>query len=136
MQQIEYQGKTIEIEYFLTCDWKFSALVTGIGAANSNYPGILCKCSKELKYNMTRQWSVRDQQKGARTTNEALKYGNLAKSKQKFSYQSNPIFPFIPTSNVIIDPLHLFLRIGDNLIILLITELRINSLKKSSLIKR
>ena len=86
---------------------------------------------------MTRQWSITDQQKGVRTIREALKYGSLAKSKQKFSYQSNPVFPFIPTSNVIIDSLHLFLRIGDNLINLLITELlRIDSLKKSSLIKR
>ena len=123
MQQIEHQGKTIEIEYFLAGDWKFLALVTGIGAANSNYPCIWCKCSKEMKYDMNRQWSITDQQKGARTISEALKYGSLAKSKQKFSYQSNPIFPFIPTSNVIIDSLHLFLRIGDNLINLLITEL-------------
>ena len=137
MQQIEYQGKTIEIEYFLAGDWKFLALVTGIRAANSNYPCIWCKCSKEMKYDMTHQWFITNQRKGARTTSEALKYGSLAKSKQKFSYQSNPIFSFIPTSNVIIDPLHLFLRIGDNLINLLITELlRIDSLKKLSLIKR
>ena len=90
MQQIEHQGKTIEIEYFLTGDWKFLALVTGIGAANSNYPCIWCKCSKEMKWDMTRQWSITDQQKGARTISEAL----IGQIEAKIFLSIQPHFPF------------------------------------------
>ena len=38
--------------------------------------------------------------------------------------KTNPLFDFIPIDHVIIDTLHLFLRISDNLIELLIRELR------------
>ena len=46
-----------------------------------------------------------------------------AKSKQ-FNCKKDPLFPFIPLDHVVIDTLHLFLRISDNLIELLITQLR------------
>ena len=38
--------------------------------------------------------------------------------------KTNPLFDFIPIDHVIIDTLHLFLRISDNLMELLIRELR------------
>ena len=38
--------------------------------------------------------------------------------------KKDPLFSFIPLDHVIIDTLHLFLRISDNLIELLIRELR------------
>ena len=47
----------------------------------------------------------------------------FAKSK-KFNCKATPLFNFIPIDHVIIDTLHLFLRISDNLTELLIRELR------------
>ena len=49
--------------------------------------------------------------------------GSNGKGKQ-YNCKSNPLFSFIPIDHVIIDTLHLFLRISDNLIELLIRELR------------
>ena len=122
LQSIEFNGQHIDLSYYLMGDWKFLALVTGIQAANSNHPCVWCKCHKEVKHDMSLEWSIDDVNKGARTLEEAKKYGG--QTSKKFSYASNPIFPFIPHNRVVIDPLHLFLRISDNLINLLITELR------------
>ena len=60
-----------------------------------------------------------DKSLGARDSEEI---GKHAKSKQ-YNCKTNPLFNFIPIDHVIIDTLHLFLRISDNLIELLIREL-------------
>ena len=57
---------------------------------------------------------------GARNLEEISKH---AKSK-KYNCKHDPLFPFIPLDHVVIDTLHLFLRISDNLIELLRRELR------------
>ena len=51
-------------------------------------------------------------------------YSRLPKSRQKFNVSNPPLFPTIPLSHVVIDNLHLFLRVSDVLIDLLVTELR------------
>ena len=70
------------------------------------------------------QMVIQDPRKCARTTEEALAFSTYKKSKKQYSYTARPIFTCIPPTRVIIDPLHLFLRITDNLTNLLITELR------------
>ena len=45
-------------------------------------------------------------------------------SSAKFNAKQVPLFPIIPLDHVIIDTLHLFLQICDNLINLLILQLR------------
>ena len=45
-------------------------------------------------------------------------------SSAKFNVKHVPLFPIIPLDHVIIDTLHLFLQICDNLINLLILQLR------------
>jgi len=73
---------------------------------------------------MSCKWSITDPKKGARTIEEIAQKSKLPKSnKQKFNCSRTPIFPFIPL-RVVIDSLHLFLRIGDVLINLLIRDLR------------
>lgn len=47
-----------------------------------------------------------------------------ARADQRYNVKKVPLFPSIPLDHVIIDSLHLFLRISDNLINLLILELR------------
>ena len=44
--------------------------------------------------------------------------------KHKFNYKFHPLFDFIPMDHVVIGTLHLFLRVSDVLIELLILELR------------
>ena len=130
---IEFNGKLVEIEYYLTGDWKFLALVTGIDAANSRYSCLWCKCPKEDRHRMDMEWSLIDTDKGARTVEETLTASSLPKSKRKYNVSAQPLFPKIPLKRVVIDPLHLFLRVTDNLTNLLITELRrLDSLKQAN----
>ena len=72
------------------------------------------------------KWSINDPAHGARSIEEIKEMAKLPKrSKLRFNCCSDPIFCFIPISRVVIDSLHLFLRISDVLINLLIRDMRI-----------
>jgi len=68
----------------------------------------------------SKKWSINDPTFGARTIEEIAKFS----TGKKFNCKAKPLFDFIPMDHVIIDTLHLFLRISDVLIELLIRELR------------
>ena len=75
---------------------------------------------------MTLQWSLTDPMKGARSVKEITEKAQLPKkSKVRFNCCQKPIFSFIPMEHVTIDNLHLFLRISDVLINLLIRDIRV-----------
>ncbi|XP_028513133.1 uncharacterized protein LOC114574525 [Exaiptasia diaphana] len=120
LKEITVNKINYKIEYFLGGDWKFLALVCGLGKANQEHACIWCKCPRMQRYNTTKEWSISNTKMGARTLKEISSY---SKSK-KCNCIAHPLFPFIPIDHVIIDTLHLFLRISDNLIELLIRELR------------
>ena len=146
LTSIIVDDKTYTINYYLGGDWKFLALVTGtctliilisisiiiqnfhlssstgIDSASSQYSCIWCKCSSKERYNPEVKWSVTDGIHGARSTQENITLA--AGSKKKFNVSNPPIFPSIPLQNVVIDNLHLFLRVSDVLIDLLIMELK------------
>ena len=112
---------TYEIKYFLGGDMKFLALVCGIDSATCTYPCIWCKCPKEERHNMKLKWSITDEQQGARGVEEITTMSKLCKNnKNKYNCSHEPMFSFIPIHQVVIDTLHLFLRISDVLINLLI----------------
>ena len=69
---------------------------------------------------MDKSWSIYDVKHGARgrTTTELPTTRN-----KKYNCSNSPLFPFIPLDHVIIDTLHLFLRITDLLINLLVQDL-------------
>ncbi len=104
-------------------DWKFLAIICGLNAANAEYSCIWCKCPSGDRWNTKKEWSISDTTKGARTISEIQ---SLSKepARKKFGCLKMPIFSSIPIDHIIIDTLHLFLRIGDLLINLLIMELR------------
>lgn len=120
LSKVEVGGKHYNIEYFLGEDWKFLACVCGLGAANQDHACIWCKCPRNLRHDIQRVWSLSNSAQGARSLEEIANY---AKSK-KLNCKATPLFSFIPLDHVIIDTLHLFLRISDNLTELLIRELR------------
>lgn len=98
---------------------KFINEVMGIGACNSTYSCAWCKCPSSERHDSTKKWSMVDPVKGARTISEIQRMSKLKKGKNA-SCLREPNFPFIPVHRVIPDPLHLFLRISDQLIIHLI----------------
>ena len=115
-----------DIEFFLGADLKFLAICMGIEAANSTFSCIWCKCPSGERYKQDVVWSVTDTDYGARTISEIQRLSCLKKTKnnQKYGCIRNPLFPTIPVHHVVPDILHLFLRITDVLINLLIQDLR------------
>lgn len=93
--------------------------VLGIDGATSTYSCIWCKCPKQQRFDPTEKWSLTDTTKGARSTEE-----NSKQAGKKFNVSNVPLFPSIPLANVVIDNLHLFLRVSDVLIDQLIIELK------------
>ncbi|CAH3140038.1 unnamed protein product [Pocillopora meandrina] len=134
LNKVTVEGKTYNIEYFLGGDWKFLACVYGLGAANQDYACIWCKCPRGQRHDIQRVWSLSNSAQGARSLEEISSFAKsknqCTKSKQ-FICKNNPLFPFIPLDHVVIDTLHLLLRISDNLIELLIRQLRrLDSIEK------
>ena len=123
LQEIEVDGKPYALRYYLGGDWKFLALTCGLNAANADYSCIWCKCHSKDRWNMQLKWSLSDTSKGARTIEE-IKTLSKKPAKQQYGCKRLPLFESIPIARVIIDTLHLFLRIGDLLINLLILDLR------------
>ena len=116
--------KVYRIQFFLGGDLKFLAIVCGIEAANADHACIWCKCPKDLRSDMTKQWSIKDQTKGARTIEEITTMSKLGKrNPSRHNCSHKPLFPFVPIERVIIDSLHMFLRISDTLTNLLIRDL-------------
>ena len=67
------------------------------------------------------QWSITDLIRAARTVKEIVEKCKFGKrNKNRYNCKNPPLFPFIPIKRVIIDTLHLFLRISDKLTDLLI----------------
>jgi len=122
---ISIGDKVFNIEFYLGGDLKFLAIVCGIDAANADHACIWCKCPKDKRDDMTMEWSLTDITKSARTIDEILAKCTLGKrNKNRYNCSHAPLFPFIPIRQVVIDTLHLFLRISDNLTDLLIRDLR------------
>ena len=126
IEVISIDGKVFHVTWFLGGDWKFLATVCGLDSATSNHACIWCKCSKNQRFDMTMKWSINDSAYGARSIQEIADKAKLSKnSKHRFNCSNKPIFPFIPIERVVIDHLHLFLRISDVLITLLVRDLQI-----------
>ena len=60
LKEIEVEGLTFSIAYYLGGDWKFLALVTGIDSASSDHACIWCKCKKDERCDIQREWSLSD----------------------------------------------------------------------------
>lgn len=86
---------------------------------------IWCKCAKNQCHSLETQWSIIDEEQGARTTQSIIDASKLPKrSTSRYNVSHEPLFTSIPMHRVIPDNLHMFLGIGDVLINLLVIELR------------
>ena len=121
---IEVDGVHYKIECYLGGDWKFLAIITGINSASGRYACIWCKCPAEDRHDVSKKWSITDPKFGARSIEESISISKLPNSRRSFGIKFPPLFTTIPLSHVVVDNLHMFLRIADTLINLLIVELR------------
>lgn len=125
-RQIEHltlDDKQINLVFYYGADWKMLAQSLGLQSANSKYPCIWCKCCKDEFYDIEKEWSIVDPSKGCRTHEEHMKIIKQDSKDNKFGYVREPVFAdIIPINRYIIDMLHLYLRISDNLLNLLIKD--------------
>ena len=123
LKSLTINGITFQVTFYFCSDLKFLAIACGIESATATYSCIWCKCPSSERHDMSKQWSISDTQKGARTIEEII--GNHTQSKGKrFGCIHPPLFQTIPITRIIPDTLHLFLRITDVLFNLLITDIR------------
>ena len=129
---ISVGGHDFHITFYLGGDWKFLAMVTGIDSASSNHACIWCKCPALERYDSAQKWSIDDVRNGARTIEENIENSR----RKKYNVSKLPLFPMIPLIRVVVDNLHMFLRVADVLIDLLVFELRrLDSIDKAMKVK-
>ena len=121
LETIVYAGATFNVEFFLGGDWKFLATVCGIGPANQNIACIWCLCPRVLRHDVSQEWPLNDKDTKVSRTIDSIKKDSISR---KNNCQHVPLFEFIPMDHVIIDTLHLFLRISDVLLENLIWALK------------
>ena len=122
LEKSQFGNKSVPVTYYLGGDYKFLLCILGMQAATCDHACIYCKVHKSDRWRLDKDWSLSDVSQGARTVEEMLQLST--KKKNNFSCARPPIFPQVPIDHVVVDLLHLFLRIGGNLFDLLITELR------------
>jgi hypothetical protein len=122
LEEIEIDGKTYRLEFFVGADLKFLAILYGINCANSLRPCIWCNCKKTDFCKFNKKFSLTDTSKGARTLSDAKRYGKR-KNGQKYGHKYEPLINFVNFHKVVVDLLHLLLRITDRLMELLIADL-------------
>ena len=98
-------------------------MITGIDSATSTYACIWCKCPSLERYDTLQTWSISDTKLGARTIDENIRLARL-RTKNRYNVSNEPIFLTIPLTRVVVDNLHMFLRVADTLIDLLLVEIR------------
>ena len=132
LEVLTVDDKVYKLQFFLGGDLKFLAIICGIDAANAEHACVWCECPKNNRSNMEEQWSLTDTEKGARTIQGITEKSKLGKkNKNRCNCSHEPLFPFIPIARVVVDSLHMFLRISDHLTDLLIRDLRIHDTEKT-----
>lgn len=122
IESVTIGEKTYAVKKCFVADWKCLALLMGLNSASSTYPCIWCKCPQSKFYNNYIEWSISDPNKGARTVEEAQSV--RPKTDLNYGYKAEPILNCFNFWDIVPDMLHLFLRITDTLIGLLVADIR------------
>jgi hypothetical protein len=101
-RELLINGIEYNIKYTLGGDLKWLAIVTGINAANSDQPCPWCKFNKKNNDDLKKSWSISDRSHEESEANQ-----------NSFGYKNQTLFKFIKFEEIVIDSLHLLLRITD-----------------------
>lgn len=124
-EEVSVGGHTYKVSYYLGGDYKFLLCVLGIDSASCTHSCIYCTCPSSSFHTSDSLSNTAGSEPKCRTVADIEACAKLPKkSKKKFNCSNPPIFPSISISHVVIDNLHLFLRIADTLINLLILDAR------------
>ena len=119
LKSITIHGKEIKLQFIICADLKFTNVVLGLGPCSAGFSCAWCKSKSCNLYDVNLAVS-------ACTTEEIQQLCQKKKSKRQENYNciKPPIFTHIPISHIIPDPLHLYLRISDQLIRQLVLFIR------------
>ncbi|XP_035664364.1 uncharacterized protein LOC118407899 [Branchiostoma floridae] len=101
--------KHVKINWYILSDWKALAEMMGLVGPTGKYFCVLCYCTKEHLSRFSQDFSLRTHDKAAQ----------CIRDRDKRGHQKLPVMS-IPWGNVIIDTLHMYLRIGGKLLTQLI----------------
>ena len=119
---IQFSNKDIPIRFIFVADWKLVAIVTGLYAANCNYPCIWCHWLKPREESDKQvQRKPVEGPPGPRT--EEIRSCCLTSKTNHFGYKAASLLPNIPLCDILLDTLHMKLRICDRLCYLLVNSL-------------
>ena len=109
IESINIDGTEFTIKKYFAGDLKFLATVYGINPAHSDYPCLWCTCNLRNALDINAVWPI------SRTHQEAIVNVNLKSKDERKGYVRLPLVDFIEFDCVLIDTLHLLLRITDKL---------------------
>ena len=115
---IEYSGRRVKIELFFVADWKLTACVLGLESANSNHPCIWCHWRKQRSDAVSVD-STAPHSKLRNDVDRELFQGKAT----SFGYKNAKLLQHIKPENILLDTLHLKLRVADRLLERLINGL-------------
>ena len=116
---LEIDGKHVETEIFLGGDYKFILMILGLKSATSNYACSWCKIHKNERWNMNFDVDYYNSMPIKRTLQEIKDMST--KSQDNYCCNHYPLLD-IELDHVIVDELHLLLRITDVLTSNLVDE--------------
>ena len=117
LKSIQFQGNKLHLKFCFCADLKFMNELMGIGACSSKFCCVWCKCSSDKFWDVTNDVDLRSMEEICEL---AKRPGKIIKH---FGCTHSPMFP-INFDDVIMDPLHMFLHISDQLIRKLVQDLR------------
>jgi glutaredoxin len=107
---ISQAGQEFKLEFFLRGDMKFLLMVLGLNSANTNFSCLYCKIDKKMRHDMSKPESYYSSEKMIRSVEEMKKLHN--KKPGNFGSIHSPLLE-IDINHVVIDELHLMLRVMD-----------------------
>ena len=113
--KIEVGGKSINLEFFLGGDYKFILLMMGLKGATSHYACVWCKIHKDKRWDTSLNLEHYQSPALKRSLQEMIELAGKKKQENKYCCDHEPLL-HIELDHVVLDELHLLLRILDVLI--------------------
>ena len=117
--KLAVNGKEVNTEFFLGGDYKFILLMLGLKGATSNYACAWCKIHKSERWKIEENYSTYNMPPLARSLEEINKMCSY--SKDNYCCDKKPLLN-IELDHIVVDELHLMLRVTDILTENIITE--------------
>ena len=111
LDHVLYEGHRVPIEYFFSADWKLLGVVCGVYGPKSTHPCIWCHADATDSFEC--------HLKGERSDEQAHEFIG---QKKHMGYKFSTLLSKIPRSNIIIDVLHMKIRVVGRIISLLVKK--------------